>query len=661
MPCCAGCWYTTLDHYIDPDSKNKFCRYGNLKNESDVEQFFVSPLLQDLGFDPDYIETKKTIKEESIGKGAKRKSYAPDYICYLDKGQKKPALIIDAKAPNEDARSGMNDAQLYASVIRRDLDPPKPEQYCLGISGARLILKHYDSNATSADLWFDEFEDDNPKYHGLKEKISQDILKESFKVETSDFEFKRPPTDEALKSLFEACHKLIWKTEKRGPSSAFYEFTKLMFIKMNEDRKLWENPDLRKKIEAAQPLPRESVVFSVQWIEREEQTDPNPVNTILFKNLRKELEGQITLRKKKRIFDKEEEIGLEPSTTKEVVRLLQHHDLRGADKDLNGKLFETFLNATMRGKELGQYFTPRSVVLFMTQMANLKAGKKGVDRVVDACCGTGGFLIEAMALMSKKVEDNGALSSAEKDDLLDQVKMESLWGIDAGTSPNLARIARINMFLHRDGGSRIYFADALDKDLLIERGIDDELRRDREELKSKLNDEKVRFTVALTNPPFAMKYESKKRNEKRVLERYDLAYETAQTGKRKLRTSLRSAVMFLERYYDLLEDGGKLLTVMDESILNTDSAEPFRDYIKRKFVIKAVVSLPRNTFVKAESAVRTSVLYLRKKTTPAESQPEVFMAISKNIGHNDAGRDTPDGNDLPKILEAFKKFEQEAD
>ncbi len=651
----------TLDHFVDPDSKNKFCKFHNLKNESDVEQFLVLPLLQDLGFGPDYVETKATVKEQSIGKGAKRKSYAPDYICFLDKAHKKPTLIIDAKAPDEDAISGINDAQLYASVIRRDLDAPKPEQYCLGVNGARLILKHYDSNTTLADLWFDEFEDDNTKYQGLKAKISQDILKEAFKVETSDFEFRKPPTDEALKSLFEACHKLIWKTEKRGPSSAFYEFTKLMFIKMNEDRKLWENPELKKKIESGQPLPRESVVFSVQWIEREELTDPNPVNTILFKNLGKELEAQITQKKKKRIFDKDEEIGLEPSTTKEVVRLLQHHDLRGADRDLNGKLFETFLNATMRGKELGQYFTPRAVVLFMTQMANLNVGKKQTDRIIDACCGTGGFLIEAMAIMSEKVEINSALSSKEKDELLSYIKNESLWGIDAGTSPSVARIARINMFLHRDGGSRIYFADALDKDLLIEKGIEDELRRDRQELKEKLNVEKVRFSVALTNPPFAMKYEKKKPNEKRILEKYDLAYETAETGKRELRTALRSAVMFLERYYDLLEDRGRLFTVMDESILNTDSAEPFRDYLKKKFIIKAVISLPRNAFVKAESSVKTSVLYLRKKTSPDESQPKVFMAISKNIGHNDAGRDMPDENDLPQILEEFRRFEQETD
>jgi len=45
------------------------------------------------------------------------------------------------------------------------------------------------------------------------------------------------------------------------------------------------------------------------------------------------------------------------------VRRLEHTFLFGIDVDLNGRLFETFLSATMRGKDLGQFFTPRSIVM----------------------------------------------------------------------------------------------------------------------------------------------------------------------------------------------------------------------------------------------------------------------------------------------------------
>lgn len=36
-----------------------------------------------------------------------------------------------------------------------------------------------------------------------------------------------------------------------------------------------------------------------------------------------------------------------------------------------------------------------------------------------------------------------------------------IYGIDAGRDPAIARIARINMYLHGDGGSRVYMADSL--------------------------------------------------------------------------------------------------------------------------------------------------------------------------------------------------------
>ena len=641
--------------YFAPDSKNKFCELKNLRNESDVEQFFVVELLHDLGFTDSMIETKTGIEDIAIGKGKKRKSYRPDYIAFLDKEHKKPVILLDAKHPNEDAEEGVTDSQLYTSVLRRKLELPKPDQFCIGTNGLRLIVKHYDSDIPLHQLGFADFEDANSKYVALKASISYKSLLNQFRTTYDVFEYRKPDV-RAIKSIFEACHKLIWKTEKRTPSSAFYEFTKLMFIKLNEDKKLHEKEELKQRIETEQPLPRDEVVFSTHWIKREEKTDPNPVDTILFKNLRLQLEKEISERKKKRIFDKDETIDLEPSTIKEVVKLLEHYDLYGIDEDLNGRLFETFLNATMRGQELGQFFTPRTVVKFMTKMAQLRANKDHIDLVLDACCGTGGFLIEAMADMAEKIESNNKLTNVEKTAFLDKIKNDCLWGIDAGKSPPIARIARINMFLHRDGGSRIYFADALDKDLMIEAGIDDELKRDRQELRESIISGKKRFNVVLTNPPFAMRYEKKKPHEKRILEQYDLQYEDWEE-KKKLRTSVKSAVMFLERYYDLLDENGKLLTIMDESILNTTSNKAFRNYIKNKFVIKAVISLPRNAFVKAESSVKTSVLYLRKKTVPSESQPKVFMAISENVGHNDTGKETPELNDLPHILEEFLKFQ----
>ena len=219
----------------------------------------------------------------------------------------------------------------------------------------------------------------------------------------------------------------------------------------------------------------------------------------------------------------------------------------------------------------------------------------------------------------------------------------------------MARIARLNMLLHKDGGSRIYFADALDKHLEPAKGLPVPDAIELEELRDSLTTGETLFSCVLSNPPFSMTYERKKPAEWAVLKDYTLAID----GAGKPRTSLRSSVLFLERYWDLLKDDGRLVTVMDESVLNTLTSRPFREYILEKFVLRAVVSLPRNTFVKAQGQVKTSVLYLRKKIDPNEQQPAIFMAIVENVGHSDSGKERPLSNQLPHVLSRFQEFEQD--
>ncbi|HEX8653215.1 MAG TPA: N-6 DNA methylase [Pyrinomonadaceae bacterium] len=618
------------------------------------------PLLTDLGYGPEYLETKATVTQVKIGKGKGKKSYIPDYLAYISTEKEKPVLIIDAKHPNHSAEEGVNDAQLYASVIRRKMAEPKPEQYCIGVNGHKLILKHYDSDASIYELSFQDFKDDNLLFTAFKQAINRESLTRKQKLKEkepkSDFEFRTVSPVE-LPAIFEACHRAIWKTEKRSPASAFYEFAKVMFVKIDEDKRLHEHLISTSHDFSSGKVPKGAVRFSVHWIEEmEEETDTDdPINTILFARLAKNLEEQIANKEKKRIFEPGELINLAPSTIKDAVRFLEHLDLYAVDEDLNGRLFETFLTATMRGEDLGQFFTPRSVVKFMVKLANLQAAPlKAMDMVLDGCCGTGGFLIEAMADMSHSVSSNRAITTKEQETLHRQLRTENLWGIDAGKDPLMARIARLNMLLHKDGGSRIYYADALDKQLRIESGLPLQTRQEIDELRSNIVTGDTRFSCVLSNPPFSMTYERKKPNEKAILDDYELSVDE----KGKPRTSLRSSVMFLERYWDLLTDDGRLITIMDESVLNTLTSKPFREYLLEKFIIKGVIALPKNTFVKAQTAVKTSVLFLRKKTDPDERQPDIFMAICRNVGHSDSGKERPHLNELPNILKAFRVFQE---
>jgi type I restriction enzyme M protein len=338
--------------------------------------------------------------------------------------------------------------------------------------------------------------------------------------------------------------------------------------------------------------------------------------------------------------------------------MIESFNLRSVEDDINGKVFEAFLEASVRGKELGQFFTPRSVVKFMTKLAGLRITKDSdtdkyrPDSVLDGSCGTGGFLIFALSDLFYKADEKN-LTSDELSELKKRIRANSLFGIDA-SEDDIVPITRMNMYLHGDGGSHIFLADTLDKELFTEPGTDIEHKSELQELKKLLA--RMPFDVVLTNPPFSMKYEHSKPDEKRILEQYALASLGGNLAK-----SLKSNIMFIERYHDILKPGGKLLTVIDESVLNTEGQgkvmQKFRRWLRDRFIVRAIVSLPKNAFVNADAGVKTSVLYLTKKSSPDERRPKVFMAISNDIGHNDAGRITSEWGDLKSILDFFKNFE----
>lgn len=635
--------------------KNKFCELKVLTNESSVEQFFVIKLLKDLEYRDKDIKTKQSIQSLAIGKGSKKELYKPDYVCFV---KNKPRLIVDAKDPNLNVDDFLYQVSGYALALNQKYRKSNPVRYVALTNGAVFKIYRWDKEKPLLVLKFDDFTDGNPKYQQLGEMLSYKSLSIQLKQTAlgqpvEKFEFRKPEIVE-IENIFRTCHNTVWKKEKISPTDAFYEFSKLFFVKLHNDKLIYERFLKKNKIPESKDF-----FFSVGWIEEQEDIGvKNPIAHTLFTQLRDDLEVEVINKRRKRIFSTNEKLNLKPSTIKDVVKLLEHIDLHGIDEDLNGRLFEHFLTATIRGRDLGQFFTPRTTVKFMTELSNLRVSKERIDTVLDGCCGSGGFLIDVMAKMFNKVKNNKSLSDVEIKDLKKKIVKEHLWGADA--NPKIVKIARINMYLHGDGGSRIYqLPDSLDKNFDIEEGIDEELRKEAEEFKEQILGEKVKFDVVLTNPPFAMRYESKeeKEEERKILEEYEVAHENCNLESKKLKASVKSNVLFLERYRDLLIPHGRLLTIIDESVLNTDSHKDIRDWIRKYFIIKAVISLPKNAFVNAGSGVKTSILYLIKKETESEQQPPIFRAFSENIGHNDAGKPTPKLNDLNDILEEFKKWE----
>ena len=619
---------------------NLFCCLSDLNNEAAVETFLVNRLLVHLGYPDSRIRTKDAIQALPIPRGSATENYRPDYVL-LDSGNK-PVIVIDAKNPTESIDSWIYQPVGYAAAVNRTFPTGvNPVKYGVLCNGQTLAVYPWDSNTPIFYLAFEELVEGNTAFASLVSNIAYGIFND-IPVEGTDFGFSRPELT-TLTRTFNRCHDVIWKKEKQGPTWAFYEFVKIVFVKMREDRRI------HKKIDEGELVNKADFVFSVHWLESLEATTPNPFDTILFKELREDIEEQIKEGLKKPIFSPGEPLRLAPSTIKEVVRMLENYDLHGIDEDLNGRMFETFLNATIRGKELGQYFTPRPIVRYMAMTSGLNIVGNQVPFVLDGCCGTGGFLIEAMAILTQKVDSYSALSSYEKDNLKRTVQDQRLYGIEA--NEDLARVARLNMYLHGDGGSKIYHAEALDKQVTIEAGISDEKENGLKELKKKVVDDGLRFKIVLTNPPFSMSYKASDAAEKAILQQYKVA--TNKGGK--LSSTEKSSTLFVERYLDLLEQGGDLLTVIDDTVLNGPSTKRHREFLREHFIIRQVISLPFNAFFKAQAKFKTSILHLRKKM-PGEEQGAIFMAITNNVGHDDHKHDTPHRDNLGIVASFYNQW-----
>ena len=71
--------------------------------------------------------------------------------------------------------------------------------------------------------------------------------------------------------------------------------------------------------------------------------------------------------------------------------------LKNIDKEFKSRLFEDFLKNTQGVKGLGQFFTPRTVMAGMVEMADVRNTLKDGANVNDPACGVGGFLLETIA------------------------------------------------------------------------------------------------------------------------------------------------------------------------------------------------------------------------------------------------------------------------
>lgn len=604
--------------------RNLFCDHSDLRNEADVEQNFARRLIEDLGYSDKAIRPKVALEDLSIGEVGEVERHRPDFAM---KAYGHIRWILEAKAPNERLVRHFKQANSYARAINDSYAKDDPVKFFVLTNGIETNIYETGNAQPVLEMRFEQFDKANSAYRRLVDLLQPIAFSQSRSVPEKDhpmIQFSKPSIAEA-NHVFAKCHQHIHLSDKISQAAGFEEFVKLITLKLLSDKAIRDScPGLA--VERRFEHPADEVDFSLHWIEAQKAT-PNPVDAILFKRFMDNVEQEIASRLRKRFFDEGARINLRPDTIKGVVKRLEGLYLFGIDADLNGRLFEDFLSATMRGKDLGQYFTPRTIVKLGVGLANLET----TDNVLDGCCGTGGFLIDALADMWAKVNRNASLSSAEKAEVRKNIADCQIYGIDFAKSPNLAKVARLNMYLHGDGGSRIFNIDGLD----LKAALDATDKPEEAAEKKEFRDLGLRgkFDVVLTNPPFSKKYERAKEGDALILNQYVTA-----SG----RDNALAKLLFFEMYHHYLKPGGRLVSVIDDGFLTGRNFIWFRKELRRRYIVKAVVSLPGDAFQRSEARVKTSFVVLEKRRamggSDTQDDPSIYMHPCRYVGMDDPKR-----------------------
>jgi type I restriction enzyme M protein len=263
--------------------------------------------------------------------------------------------------------------------------------------------------------------------------------------------------EDEFADLLHQCHNIIRNREKLDPAAAFDEIAKILFVKVYVER------ELRAKR-------RRKNLFTAEYLE--DQLGQHPLNT-LFRQTKEAYADD-------RIFEDDEEIRLRPATGQEIVKLLERYNLSDTSEDIKGIAFERFLGRTFRG-EIGQFFTPRTIVEFLVRMVEPEEG----DIICDPASGSGGFLIRSFEIVREQIladadaqykkfkaklakkklsapkkaellrdqfaEIQATIEPGRRDSRLWKLANHCIFGTDA--NDRMARTSKMNMIMHGDGQS----------------------------------------------------------------------------------------------------------------------------------------------------------------------------------------------------------------
>lgn len=559
-----------------------------------------------------------------ITEGRKKVTKEADVVIRNKKGE--AVLVIDSKAPCEKLDAYFAQIDSYAFHLEAPIS--------ILSNYYRTVVRIYLSG-NKKEIIFDQKISSMEKDKFAKfKKIIETCIEKKFISTISDAENRTKQIID-YRRLFRQIHTKIRSIDKLDPSASFDEFSKVLFIKIINDIVSEEEQLTSQRIKIYGNAKSQSKYVDEWFQEKVKKYYPG-------------------------IFADNVKISLSPNALCVILDMLnEQFDLKDSLTDIKGRAFEEFLPSQLRGKGLGQFFTPRSIVEFMIKMADISVK----DKVLDFASGSGGFLIKAFdkkrQLIDQMQQQYLDLIGKTKEELLEETKTQ-IYGIDA--EPRAVRTAKMNMLLWGDG-KQIQHGNGLDtKDYQGKPYFAKEYSEE---------DENSGVDIILANPPFGSTEE-----EQSILERYELSKKVKkkdESGKEFIVNSKeKTENLFIEKAYKMLKPNGKLLIVLPEGIFSNGDNR-VRDFVLSHFIVETIVKLPKHTFVMSGvDTINTVILIARKNSierqqaiqeldkktwiNSSNKMPIVFASVNQ-IGVEPSGKVLFDGynsSDLKKLADKIE-------
>ncbi len=486
--------------------------------------------------------------------------------------------------------------------------------------------------------------------------------KEPDGVETHLQPLTRERFREVLGDTRTGCHSILRDNEGLQPQEAVDAMVKFLFAKWHD-----EQATIKLVKETGQ---RRAYVFSVGA-----KTDPERLLVQVRETFEKAKEWEREMLSQKfghdssarLAFTENDHLQFKPHTTVQIVERLQKWSLRQSSADVKGGVFEDFLSKTFRD-DLGQYFTPTPVINLMVGILQPTVN----DTIGDPACGSARMLTHALEYVrqqeyEKTVAANDGSSAGidpdEPSEAFIRFRDNHLFG--AEISRNVMHVARVNCLMNGAQFADLKVMDSLERMSSLTGGLN-------EGLPDHPGFYPGGLTMILTNPPFGSKV-----TNAQVLKDY-AGRQGVSLKEGKVISSLPQEVVFVNRCLEFLAPGGKLAIVLPDGVLANSSMQFVRDWMLRHARLKAVLSLPQETFAPFGAGVKASVVVLQKRAAPlpvptgaqmtleqavtgpeADEDYQVYMTRIDNIGYDATGRlsvsedEAPNPPEVREVVDDF--------